>query len=64
MRAILIIALVAGIALAGCANNADDPQTDPMTNTTNETEPEAEPTPEEPNCVAPAPVPCVEPPTA
>lgn len=63
MRAILIASLLVSLALAGCAadDGAGEPTTNETpTNTTNETAPEEEP---EPDCVAPPPAPCVEPPT-
>lgn len=62
MRAFLIAALVASLAFAGCTSDAAN--VEPTANDTNSTAEPAEPTPEEPapNCVAPAPAPCVEPP--
>lgn len=66
MRVLLILALLASLALAGCASNDDatEPTTDDgaATNTTADNEtPEEEPAPD---CVAPSPVPCVEPPAS
>lgn len=63
MRAILLLAIVAGLALAGCTTDDADAGTPTPTNETNTTAtPTPTPTPEQ-NCVNPV-GPCVEPPTA
>ncbi|HUR70259.1 MAG TPA: hypothetical protein VM370_13525 [Candidatus Thermoplasmatota archaeon] len=60
MRAILILALVAGIALAGCTK--PDDSTTPTTNSTNTTAtPTPTPTPD-PSCINPVGPVCVTPP--
>ena len=65
MRAILLLAIVAGLALAGCTNADDAAGTPTPTNETNSTPtPTPTPTPEECGGVQPPVGPCVEPPTA
>lgn len=62
MRALLILTLLSGLALAGCTTTEDNPPTtNNSTNTTNTTPPTATPTPTQ-NCAVPGAPVCVTPP--